>query len=66
MVNTGAFALLSGWLESQFAFYVVGQIFSATDYLYLFLIWCAGTLVGFVPAIKASRLALKDGLAVKT
>jgi putative ABC transport system permease protein len=66
ILNTGAFVLLSDWLESQFGFYVVGQIFSATDYFYLVLIWSAGTLVGFIPAIKASRLALKDGLAVKT
>jgi putative ABC transport system permease protein len=66
ILNTGAFTLLSGWLESQFGFYVVGQIFSSTDYLYLALIWFAGTLVGFIPAIKASRLALKDGLSIKT
>lgn len=65
-LNAGAFVLLSKWLESQFGFYVVGPMFSATDYFYLILIWIAGTLVGFIPAIKASRLALKDGLAVKT
>lgn len=66
VLNVGAFALLSEWLESQLGFYVVGQMFSATDYVYLLLIWIAGTLVGFIPAIRASRLALKDGLAVKT
>ena len=66
ILNTATFAILSGWLESQFGFYVVGEVFSSTDYLYLALIWCAGTFVGFIPAIKASRLALKDGLAVKT
>lgn len=65
-LNIGTFSLLSGWLESQFGFYIAGQIFSAVDYIYLVLIWVAGTLVGFIPAIKASRLALKDGLAVKT
>jgi putative ABC transport system permease protein len=66
LLNTGMFVLLSDWLESQFGFYVVGQMFSPTDYLYLLLILSAGTLVGFIPAIKASRLALKDGLAVRT
>lgn len=66
ILNLGVFFLLSGWLESQFGFYVVGQMFSPTDYLYLVLIWSAGTLVGFIPALKASRLALKDGLTVKT
>ncbi len=65
-LNTGAFALLARWLESEFGFYVVGHVFSAKDYLYLCLIWCAGTFVGFIPAIKASRLALKDGLTVRT
>lgn len=66
ILNVVSFSLLSGWLESQFGFYIVGAIFSSTDYIYLSLIWIAGTLVGFIPAIKASRLALKDGLTVKT
>lgn len=66
ILNATGFVLLSGWLESQFGFYVVGEMFSATELLYLILIWSAGTLIGFIPAIKASRLALKDGLTVKT
>jgi putative ABC transport system permease protein len=65
-LNFVTFRLLSKWLESQFGFYVVGSIFSYTEYGYLTLIWVFGTLVGFIPALKASRLALKDGLAVKT
>lgn len=65
-LNTFAFSILSSWLESQFGFYIVGDIFSSTDYIYLFLILIAGTLVGFIPAIKASRLALKDGLTINT
>lgn len=66
ILNIGTFKLLSSWLETQFGFYVIGQFFSVTEYLYLFLIWCTGTLAGFIPAIQANHLALKDGLTVKT
>jgi putative ABC transport system permease protein len=65
-LNFVTFRLVSKWLQSQFGFYVVGSIFSYTEIGYLALIWIFGTLVGFIPALKASRLALKDGLAVKT
>ncbi|MFZ4405104.1 MAG: ABC transporter permease [Pseudobdellovibrionaceae bacterium] len=64
-LNITFFALLSDWLESQFGFYVVGDVFSKLEFFYLGLIWLSGTAVGLVPAIKASRSALKDGLAVR-
>jgi len=66
ILNIGAFKLISSWLEAQFGFYVSGPVFSVTELLYLFLIWCAGTCAGFVPAMQANHLALKDGLAIKT
>lgn len=65
ILNLGVFKLLSHWLETQFGFYVVGSVFSSMDYLYLILIWISGTFVGLIPAIKASRVALKDGLSIK-
>ncbi len=65
ILNFGTFAFLSQWLESQFGFYITGALLSSTDYLYLGVIWVAGTLVGLIPALKASRRALKDGLTIK-
>lgn len=65
ILNIGTFAFLSQWLESQFGFYITGALLSSTDYLYLSVIWVAGTLVGLIPALKASRRALKDGLTIK-
>lgn len=66
MLNTVTFVLLSNWLETQFGFYMVGAMYSLTDYFYLSLILIFGTLVGFIPALRASQLALKDGLTVKS
>lgn len=65
-LNVFIFTVLSSWLERQFGFYIVGNMFSKMEYIYLLLIWIAGTVVGFIPAIKASRSALKDGLTVRT
>jgi putative ABC transport system permease protein len=65
VANFFAFTALSGWLESEYGFYIVGSMFSKADYIYLAIIWMLGTLVGFAPAIKASRRALKDGLTVR-
>lgn len=64
--NLICFALLSDWLESQFGFYMVDNFLSKTEYIYLLIIWISGALVGLIPAFKASRVALKDGLSVRT
>lgn len=65
MIHTVAFSFLSGWLDSEFGFYVVGESYSKVEIFYLFLIWTLGTCVGFLPAIKAQQRALKDGLSVR-
>ncbi|HPI41052.1 MAG TPA: ABC transporter permease [Pseudobdellovibrionaceae bacterium] len=65
IINSVLFLFLSGWLANQFGFYIQGSSYSKIEFIYLALIWLFGTLVGFIPAIKASRLALKDGLSVR-
>lgn len=56
---------LKNWLEKQFGFYMVGDFFTQTEIYYLIAVWIAGTFIGLVPAIKSSRMALKDGLSVR-
>lgn len=60
-----SFSLISGWLESRFGFYVVGTAITKVEMTYLLVIIIFGFLIGFIPAIRATRLALKDGLSVK-
>ncbi len=64
-VELAVFFILSGWLESQFGFYVTGDSVTKTEILYLLLVFIFGILIGFIPAYRASRLALKDGLSAR-
>lgn len=66
LVELGGFSLLSRWLESQFGLSMTGPLFTLRDLFYLIMVWLSGTLVGFIPALKASHWSLKDGLSVKT
>lgn len=58
--------LLKPWLESSFGLYLVGPAFTETEAMYLVLTLVGGTLIGLVPALRAQKQALKDGLSVKT
>ncbi len=58
--------ILKPWLESSFGLYLVGPAFTETEAIYLVLTLVGGTLIGLVPALRAQKQALKDGLSVKT
>lgn len=65
LISIAAVALLKPWLESEFGLYLTGAWFTRREWMYLLLTLLGGTLVGLVPAVRAQRLALKDGLSVK-
>lgn len=65
LLELSAFFILSGWLESQFGFYVVGPAVTSVEIIYLSSIFIFGIIIGLVPAYRATRLALKDGLSVR-
>lgn len=56
---------LKPWLESEFGLYLVGPWLTQVEWLYMLITLVSGTLIGFIPALRALRLALKDGLSVK-
>ncbi len=66
VMNLMTFHFLSGWIENEFGFYIRGNLLTQQELIYLAMIWLAGTLIGFIPALQASRRALKDGLTIKT
>jgi putative ABC transport system permease protein len=53
------------WLESNFSVYLPIEALSNTEWIYLGAIFITGTMAGFIPAIKAYRNSLQDGLTVK-
>lgn len=58
-------AILRPWLESEFGLYLVGSIFTQRELIYLLITLIGGILIGLIPALRAQKLALKDGLSVK-
>jgi putative ABC transport system permease protein len=57
--------LLKGFVESTFGLYLPIQPPTATAYLYIAAVVAASFLIGLVPAIKAYRNSLADGLSVR-
>ncbi|MBC7371148.1 MAG: FtsX-like permease family protein, partial [Bdellovibrionaceae bacterium] len=56
--------LLKPWLETEFGFYLVGSPLGASEFLFLAATLSGGILIGLIPAYRAQRMALKDGLSV--
>ncbi len=64
-LELSGFFILSGWLEEQFGFYIVGNAINNMDLLYLAATFIFGICVGLIPAYRATQMALKDGLSVR-
>jgi putative ABC transport system permease protein len=64
-IELGGFFILESWLEEKFGFYAVGAVLTTTDFIYMAATLLVGVLVGLIPALQATRLALKDGLSVR-
>jgi putative ABC transport system permease protein len=52
-------------IEGRFGLFMPIQALTRTAYLYLLAVIGAGLLIGFVPAFKAYRNSLADGLTVR-
>jgi putative ABC transport system permease protein len=57
--------LLKGFIESNFGLYLPIQPPTRTAYLYLVAVVAASFLIGIVPALRAYRNSLADGLTVR-
>lgn len=58
-------ALLRPWLEVEFGFYLEGGTLGKMEMIYLGATFVGGILIGLIPAYRAQKMALKDGLSVK-
>lgn len=59
----GGLALAQGAIEQRFGLHLALRPLGSTEWTYLAVVFGAGLLVGFVPAWKAYRTSLVDGLA---
>ena len=64
MVYLGLF-ILQPWVETQFGFYLPIRSLSGVEYAYVGCILSFGVVLGVVPAWRAYRNTLVDGLAVR-
>jgi putative ABC transport system permease protein len=61
----GLLYFVSPWLESNFSVFLEITSLSITEWKFLIGIFVVGTLAGLIPAIKAYRNSLQDGLTIK-
>ena len=61
----GGLSLAQPWVESQFGLFLPIAGLAPVEWAYIGAVMAAGFLIGFVPAVKAYRTALHDGLAVR-
>lgn len=60
-----SFFILKGWIENEFGVFLVGPALTSTEVYYILATLFLGVLTGLIPALKASRSALKDGLTLR-
>ncbi|WP_413584893.1 ABC transporter permease [Bdellovibrio sp. HCB274] len=56
---------LKPWLQNSFGLYLEGSAITAQEFIYIFVAIFAGILIGLIPALRAQKQALKDGLSVR-
>lgn len=56
---------LGSWLQSRFGLYLQEPRFSSAEISYIAIMMVSALLISLIPAIRAMRSALKDGLSLK-
>jgi putative ABC transport system permease protein len=56
---------LKPWLETEFGLYLVGAFITPREMLYILITFIGGILAGLIPALRAQKLSLKDGLSMR-
>ncbi|WP_413575323.1 ABC transporter permease [Bdellovibrio sp. HCB290] len=56
---------LKPWLQNSFGLYLEGSAITAEELVYIFMAIFAGIVIGLIPALRAQKQALKDGLSVR-
>lgn len=64
-VSVGLMEGLKPWFESEFGLYLAGPALTSVEVYFMLVTFIGGTLIGFIPALRAQKLALKDGLSVR-
>lgn len=63
VIQLALFGSLKFWLENSFGLYLVETGLGVNEIFILLLAWGLGIVIGIWPALRASQMALKDGLS---
>jgi hypothetical protein len=53
------------WLQIKFGLYLQDPIFATSEIVYIFIMMGLSIAISFIPAFRAMKSALKDGLSLK-
>ncbi|MBC7466090.1 MAG: ABC transporter permease [Bdellovibrio sp.] len=56
---------LGSWLQVKFGLYLEPPLFATSEIIYIFVMMGLAILISFIPAFRAMKSALKDGLSLK-
>lgn len=62
-IMSAAYVLLSDWAGTAYGLFLTSMLPGQTEYMFIAAIIAAGTLAGLVPAVRAVRQSLADGLS---
>lgn len=57
--------LLGPWVQARYGLYLQAPLFSFNEILYMVIMFVSSLLISLIPAWRAMRSALKDGLSMK-
>ena len=56
---------LGPWIQSNYGLYLQAPVFSFNEIMYIIIMLLSALLISFIPALRAMKSALKDGLSLK-
>lgn len=57
--------ILGPWLQVKYGLYLEAPLFATSEIAYIILMMALSILISFIPAFRAMKSALKDGLSLK-
>ncbi len=57
--------ILGPWVQSQYGLYLQSPIFSFNEIVYMLIMLISSLVISLIPARRAMRSALKDGLNIR-
>lgn len=64
-ISTALMVVLRPWVENEFGLSLQGSFITQSEIIFLMITLVGGVCIGLIPAVRAQKSALKDGLSIK-